>query len=337
MSNQAQEIQKPLIAVIIPAYKAEQHIRNVIKNVPTFVNKIFVVDDCSPDSTSNIVEEICLENEKVQLIKLDKNQGVGGATLVGLKEAADQKYDILVKMDSDGQMNVDYLLPLLLPILNGTADYTKGNRFLHRNELKSMPILRLFGNFGLSCLTKLASGHWNVFDPTNGYIAIHSSIFVQLNPANIAKRFFFESSMLIELGIIGASVKDIAIPALYAEEESNLSEWDAFIKFPPQLFRGFLKRIVIVYFLKDFGLFSLYFPTGICLLFFGFVFGLYHWLWAHQPNQATPTGTIMIAAMSILVGLQLVLNALSLDLQNCQRTPLSKNLTDSDNWKKVYS
>jgi hypothetical protein len=219
-------------------------------------------------------------------------------------------------MDADGQMDPAQLPALIGPIVRGEADYTKGNRYLHARQLRSMPLLRRIGNLGLSFLTKLASGYWNIFDPTNGYTAIHAALIPLLNAEDIGRRYFFESSMLLELSLLRAVVRDVYIPARYGEETSNLSIAKTLRQFPPGLARGFCRRGWIQYFVRDFSLASLYAIAGLGLLVSGGVFGAIHWLSSAQGGVATPTGTVMLAVLPVLLGIQLLLQAVSLDIQN---------------------
>jgi glycosyltransferase involved in cell wall biosynthesis len=227
----------PPIAVVIPAYRAEKYIMKVLGGIPSFVSIIVVVNDCSPDRTTEIINTC--KDPRVHLVLHEKNQGVGGAVLTGYVEAVALGAKIIVKMDSDDQMDPAYLLPLIAPILTHQADYAKGNRFLNANELKSMPVVRRIGNAGLSFLTKLASGYWNIFDPTNGYTAIETSILPLMDFAHIQRRYFFESSMLVELGLIRAVIKDVQIPARYTDAPSSLSEWKVL---SPSILSGILAR-----------------------------------------------------------------------------------------------
>ena len=167
------EDEYPRIVVVIPAYRAEKFIIKILSGIPPFVSNIVVVDDCSPDRTAELV--YAFNDSRICLVSHETNQGVGKAMLTGYCKALELGAKIIVKMDSDDQMDPAYLVPLIAPILTGQADYTKGNRFLHANELKAMPFIRRIGNAGLSFLTKAASGYWNLFDPTNGYTAIRSS------------------------------------------------------------------------------------------------------------------------------------------------------------------
>jgi hypothetical protein len=179
-----------------------------------------------------------------------------------------------------------------------------------------MPILRRVGNLGLSFLTKLASGYWNVFDPSNGYTAITASVVNLIDSTSIDRRYFFETSMFLELGLLRAVVQDVYVPAQYANETSHLSEWRALMEFPKRLLSGFIRRIKVQYFLQDFNLVSLYLLSGLGLLVFGGLFGAYHWWRSYQLQEAAQTGTVMLAVMPIILGVQFILQAIALDVQN---------------------
>ncbi len=320
----ANSVSTPSIVVVIPAYRAAAHIQSVLAGIPSFVSHIIVVDDCSPDNTTELVMKS--SDPKVHLISHPQNQGVGGAVLTGYATAVGLGAEIVVKMDSDDQMDPDYLLPLIAPILLNEADYTKGNRFLHSRELGTMPLRRRIGNAGLSFLTKVASGYWNVFDPTNGYTAIHASLVPMLNKTALDRRFFFESSMLLELGLIGSVVRDVYIPARYGNEKSSLSEWKALFRFPLRLFSGFAQRLVIHYFLQDFGLFSIFLLASLLLIAFGVAFGGYHWYLSVLTGIPASTGTVMLAVLPIVLGSQLLLEAIVVDMQNVPASPLHLKL-----------
>lgn len=310
----------PIIAVVIPAYRAAKHILTVLKGIPEFVSIIVVVDDCSPDNTSELVKQS--KDARVELVLHKENLGVGGAVLSGYAKALELGAEIIVKMDSDDQMDPKYLLHLVIPILANKADYTKGNRFLHARQLRTMPYKRLIGNTGLSFLTKIASGYWNVFDPTNGYTAIHAAIIPFLDKNEISLRYFFESSMLIELGIIRAVICDVNIPASYKDETSSLSEIKALFGFPPRLFRGFIRRLLTQYFIQNFGIFSLFLIVGSLFIIFGSAFGVYHWYLSFYTGVVASTGTIMLAVLPIILGAQLLIQSVTVDIQNVPTEPL---------------
>jgi dolichol-phosphate mannosyltransferase len=313
-------IQLPIVAVVIPAYRAAATIEAVLAGVPEFVRHVVVVDDGSQDPTSNIVRSVA--DPRIVLIQHEKNRGVGAAVMTGYARARDLGAEIIVKMDADGQMDPERLLALITPIVVGEADYTKGNRFLHERELRSMPGSRRFGNAGLSFLTKLASGYWGVFDPTNGYTAIHAALVPLLAALPVATRFFFESSMLLNLSLVRAVVRDVYIPARYPDARSHLSESRAALQFPLGLVGGFLRRIKLQYFVRDFTPVSLYLVFGVLLTVFGAIWGAWHWSISLQTNVAATTGTVMIAVLPIIVGVQLLLQAITLDIQSAPTLPI---------------
>lgn len=315
------------LAVVIPAYKAEKTIRQVIESIPAWIDRIIVVNDCSPDSTTAEVHRC--SDERIFLVTHENNLGVGGAMLTGYRVAFDSGIDIAVKMDSDGQMDPSYIPYLIIPLLNGKADYTKGNRFLHQNELTQMPIVRRVGNLGLSFMTKLASGYWNIFDPTNGFTAIRRQIFECLNLERIDKRYFFETSMLCEMGIQRAVVKDVRIPAKYTSAASSLSERKSFFEFPPKLLKALSRRIVFLYFIRDFTPVSLLIVFGIVGIVFGLLWGIIQWAKASSLGVIASTGTVMISVLPLILGIQFILQALTLDIENVPEEAIS-NQQDYD-------
>ena len=151
-------------------------------------------------------------------------------------------------MDGDGQMDPEQLLPLIRPILRGEADYTKGNRFLHTRQLQRMPLVRRIGNFGLSFLTKMASGYWNIFDPTNGYTALHASLVPELSESTISRRYFFETSILLDLSLLRAVVRDVYMPGPVCRRRVFPIAVGTLVEFPAKLLGGFLRRLWIQHF-----------------------------------------------------------------------------------------
>jgi len=317
---------RPLIAIVIPAYRVANYIKNVLVGIPESISIIIIVDDCSPDNTTDIVKK--LKDSRIHLVSHQVNQGVGKATFTGYLKAVELGAGIIVKIDGDDQMDPAYLPDLLTPILMEEADYTKGNRFLHYSELGSMPVVRRIGNAGLSILTKLASGYWNIFDPTNGYTAINAKLVPLLKDADVDKRFFFETSMLIELGLRQAVVQDVYIPARYNSQESSLSEIKTLFHFPPRLLKGFIRRIFINYYFRDFGLVSILLPLGFLMILFGVWWGLYYWIRSAQLNTFASTGTVMLGVLPLILGAQFLLQAVLIDIQNVPKNLLSKQIPE---------
>jgi glycosyltransferase involved in cell wall biosynthesis len=306
--------EKHSIAVVIPCYKVEAQIQQVVAEIPDYVSSIILINDASPDQTGEILDQLAQQNKKITVLHHSENQGVGGAMISGFFEAMKQNQEVVIKMDGDGQMDVSYFDSMLKAVLEEKCDFVKGNRFFDQKMLQKMPAMRRFGNIGMGFLIKMASGYWNIFDPTNGFFCIHTSLLKRIDFNRISKRFFFESSLLIELYYTGAIIKDIAMPAIYAEEKSNLSIWKTLFTFPPKLFKAFLRRIWLRYFIYDFNIGSLYIFFGVPLFLFGLIFGIIKWIHYASLQTASPTGTIMIAVISLVLGLQMILAAIQFDV-----------------------
>jgi len=312
------------VAVAIPAFCEESRLHGVLASIPAWVDHVVVVDDSSTDRTHEVANQF--NDSRLNVLRHARNQGVGAATLTGWNKAAELGAEILIKMDADGQMDAKVLPALIEPIARGEADYVKGNRFLHVRRLGQMPWSRRLGNICLSFLAKLASGYWPVFDPTNGFVAIHAKVFGLLDQSRIHPRFFFENSMLLELGLNRAVVRDVYVPAQYGDKASHLSVIRSLLEFPPLLVSGFLRRMVLQYFVRDFSAASLFFVSGFLASAFGFCWGGYYWWHYAHAGVAAPTGRVMIAVLPLILGIQLLLQALVMDVQNAPVKPLQSDL-----------
>jgi hypothetical protein len=223
---------------------------------------------------------------------------------------------VTIKIDGDNQMDSAYIPQLLRPILQGAADYTKGNRFRDFQALKQMPVIRRIGNLGLSFCIKAASGYWNIFDPTNGFIAISNEMLRTINFGRIHHRFFFESSMLIELYHANCVIQEIPMKARYGLETSALSIAKTLIGFPPRLLFALLRRIILRYYLFDFNVASVYILCGLPLFLFGALYGLVNFIKYGSSHVSAPTGTVVIPTLLIILGFQLLLAAITFDVAN---------------------
>jgi hypothetical protein len=248
-------------------------------------------------------------------VRLPKNLGVGGATLAGYAAADRLGGRILVKVDGDDQMDLSYLGQLVAPILLGEADYAKGNRFTSISHLQAMPKLRLWGNAALSFAAKVSTGYWNVFDPTNGFTAIEASVARRVMEKQISPRFFFETDLLYHLGTLRAVVRDVPMPARYGDEVSNIRIGAIVGPFALKHMDNFIHRIAGQYFVRDFNVATLEMLAGAALFGFGLVYGL-HWLAVRDPHQAASAGVVMAAALPVIVGVQLLLQAMNFDVFN---------------------
>ena len=303
------------IAVVIPCYKVKEHILGVINAIGPEVTKIYVVDDCCPNHSGQFVEENNLD-ARVVVLRNEINLGVGGAVMHGYEVAIKDRMDIIVKIDGDGQMDPSLLMDFIEPIICGEADYTKGNRFFNLTNISAMPKIRLFGNAALSFMTKLSSGYWEIFDPTNGYTAIHRDVIQHLPLDKISKRYFFESDILFRLNTLKAVVVDIPMDAKYGDEESNLKIPKIIGDFLFKHGRNFAKRVFYNYYLRDMSLASLELPVGLAMLIFGVINGAISWIEAVNSGVPATSGTIMVAALPIIVGIQLLLAFVGHDISN---------------------
>ncbi len=314
----------PTIAVVIPCFKVTRHIADVISKIPDFVSAIYIVDDACPDDSGKYVQQQ-VANPRVVVLFNQQNLGVGGAVMVGYQAALHDGADIIIKIDGDGQMDPGLIPAFIEPILSGEADYTKGNRFFDLELVSQMPKLRLFGNAVLSFLTKLSSGYWNLFDPTNGYTAIHADVCRRLPFKKISNRYFFETDMLFRLNTLRAVVVDVPMEAKYEDETSHLKVSSIIGEFLVKHAKNFGKRIFYNYYLRDLSLASVELMIGLLLTLFGISFGLYHWLASANLGTSTPAGTVMLAAMPLLVGIQLILQFLGYDIASVPKRPLHKS------------
>lgn len=307
------------LAVVIPAYRVTNHLGGVIHAIEKNVDHIIVVDDACPDGSGDVAE--ALGDPRVHVVRHATNQGVGGATVSGYKKALELDVDIVVKLDGDGQMNPADIKDLIAPIEANIADYTKGNRFSSVENVEEMPFIRIVGNAGLSFLTKVSSGYWNVTDPTNGFTAIRTDVLREVRLGKLHPRFFFESDMLFRLNLLGAAVADVPMKARYGNERSNLSVWKSLFQFPWLHFVNHMKRIFYSYYLRELSIASFELPLGLGLMTFGIAFGLNAWAQASAVGMETSTGNVMIAALPIIFGFQMVLAFLSYDIASTPKRP----------------
>lgn len=315
----------PCIAVVIPCYRVINHIQGVIDGIGDEVSLIFAIDDCCPDGSADYIEKNC-SDPRVIVLRNAQNLGVGGAVMTGYRAAVAAGADVIVKIDGDGQMDATLVPRLVAPIIKHQADYTKGNRFYDLTQIGSMPLMRLLGNAGLSFMAKFSTGYWSLFDPTNGFTAISARVAAHLPYEKISNRYFFETDVLFRLNILRAVVVDIPMHAFYGNEESNLKISKIFMEFLLKHVRNFFKRIFYNYYLRDMSIASFELISGFTLFSFGMVFGGVHWLHGITHNITTPVGTIIIAALCIIIGFQLLLAFLNYDVSSVPRRPITMDL-----------
>ena len=316
------------IAVAIPCYKVTRHVLEVIQAIGPEVEAIYAVDDACPDGSGRFIEEHN-RDPRVRVLYNPENRGVGGAIVTAYQAAMADGMDIVVKIDGDGQMDPALLPSFVRPLLQGRADYTKGNRFFRPESVQGMPPVRLFGNAMLSFLTKLSCGYWSVMDPTNGYTAVRTSVLAELPLDKLEQRYFFETDMLFRLNTVRAVVKDIPMDSLYADEESNLKVGRVLPEFLKKHISRLWRRYVYNYLVRDFNVGTLYSLSGVLLLLAGTAFGTWHWVSGNFNSHPATSGTVMLAALPVLIGIQSLIAFLHYDVSNVPTEPLSLSLDHS--------
>ncbi|MGG7509604.1 glycosyltransferase family 2 protein [Plantibacter sp. YIM 135249] len=312
------------IAAVVPAYREERMISTVIDTMPDFIDHIVIVDDCSPDGTSQVVEGS--SDPRVVLIRHEVNQGVGGAIITGHKRAMELGADVNVIMAGDAQMDPDYLPSLLNKVTAEGYGFAKANRFFSPESFAGMPGYRVFGNIVLSFLTKLASGYWHLFDPQNGYTAVRTSVLERLPLHRVSRRYSFENDLLIHLNILQVPAIDVPIPAVYGNEVSSIRLSRVIPELLNLLTRGFWRRIWYRYVLWSFSPIALLLSLGIVLFAFGL--GVAVWVCFQVAASVVATAaTVMLAALPLMIGTQMLISALQLDIQASPQTPNEEPFT----------
>lgn len=313
------------VAVVIPAYRVREHILGVLSRIGPEADGVYVVDDACPEQTGALVRDES-RDPRVEVITHEKNLGVGAAVKTGYRAAVAGGHDVIVKIDGDGQMDPALLRRFVQPVISGRADYTKGNRFFNPEDVKGMPKLRVLGNAILSFLSKASSGYWQLFDSTNGYTAINARVVGWLPLDKIANRFFFESDVLFRLGTLRAVVVDIPMVAVYSRETSNLRVTRIFLPFIWGHLRAFVKRLFYNYFLRNFSVASVELVLGLLLLIVGIGLGVATWANASAAGRAATSGQVMLAALPILIGVQMLLSFVQYDVAATPSVPLTQYL-----------
>lgn len=302
------------VAVVVPSFNEGAHIADVVKGIPSFVDFIVVVDDSSTDSTPEIIAD--LQEPRLKYFRSEKNEGVGGAIIRGHDTAMGLGADIDVVMAGDDQMDPRYLPRLLDAIIEEGYDYAKGNRFLRSDHLRGMPKQRVFGSYFLALMTKMASGYWQIFDPQNGYTALRMSVYPLVDAPHIAKRYQFENDMLVHLNVIGARVKDVPIPSRYKSPKSGIRPGRFALRTTSLLIRRSWWRFHKRYLVADFHPIAPLTLLGFPLTTWGVLFSLYilYERYLGTKHAVPSTGTVMLAALPLFIGFQLLLTAWLMDI-----------------------
>ena len=299
--------------------------------MPDEVTRIYCIDDGCPEGTGGYIEDR-VEDYRVTVLYHEENLGVGGAMKSGYRAALADNMEVIVKVDGDGQMDPREIPRLIDPILSDAADYTKGNRFYRLAGIGSMPTARLIGNTALSFVSKLSTGYWQLFDPNNGFTAIDAGVLKLLPLDDIDDGYFFESDMLFRLNTLRAVVLDIPMRARYGKEHSGLRVHSAVVTFALGHSVNFCKRLIYNYFLRGFSIASVEWILGPLLFAFGVCFGATQWLESIRTSVAATAGTVMLAALPVIIGIQMMLSAIHFDINNEPKVPLRRLLGKHAHW-----
>ncbi|WP_300673772.1 glycosyltransferase family 2 protein [Desulfoluna sp.] len=307
--------------LVLPCYQTRDHILTLLEKVGPEIDWIVLVDDGCPQNTGKYAINNASDSRLI-LIEHGTNRGVGAAVVSGFKKAIELGADIIVRIDSDGQMDPVMIPQFIYPLTIGLADFTKGNRFWCPETLSGMPATRLIGNGILSFISKLSSGYWSLMDPNNGFFAIHAAVIQKLDLSKLDSRYFFESDLLFRLNTIRAVGVDIPMNSIYEGETSNLSPLRSIPEFFVKHIRNTLKRGLYNYYVRDFNAASLQIIFGSILFLFGTVYGGINWAYLSSQGMYASSGTVMFAALPIILGFQLLLAALQHDINSEPKNPL---------------
>ena len=304
-------------AVVIPCYNEEKMITQTIKKIPEYIDHIIAVNDASTDNTIGVLKKLKKQYSKLIIVDNKVNQGVGGALIAGYDYAIkNTKATAIGIVAGDDQFDSSYLKAMLDDFIDQSADYVKASRFFHREAFKTMPKYRQFGNIFISLLTKFSTGYYSITDITNGCGWLRREIIEKVDFSIVEKRYDYETSMLTALSIANAKVIDHAVPAHYGDEKSTIKLIPTAWRNLKAVWKGFWRRIYYKYVLYGFHPVALFLFTGMFFLIISLllaIFLLYVKLFAHQSPTA---GSVMLVVLPFILGIQLTLTALTIDVSN---------------------
>ena len=303
------------IAVVVPAYNEEKLIARTVTSIPDIVDKVIVVNDASVDDTATVVQQLSEQNDRISLVVHQSNQGVGGAIVSGYKKARDLEMDVTVVMAGDAQMDPNDFIRIVEPVANGSADYAKGNRLFYGDAWRMIPHYRYLGNSFLSLMTKIASGYWHIADSQSGYTAISVLALKRIDLDRIYKRYGMPNDILIKLNQYDFRVKDVHVKPVYdVGEKSGIKLVEVIPKISWILFKGFWKRLVFKYVIKDFHPLVFFYLLSFILLSASVPLAVrLFYIWAVTGN--IPDINAMALVFTVISGLQTLFFGMWFDME----------------------
>lgn len=312
------------VGCVIPCYKGSDLTLDIIKKSINIVDYVVLVDDCCPNKIGELASKT-IKNENFIIIKNNSNQGVGAAVKKGINYLLSINCDIIVKVDADGQIDPLLIPEIIQPLLKNNTDAVKGNRFTSVENIVSMPFLRIFGNLGLSFLNKLSSGYWELFDPTNGFMAFKSSTLKKIRLNKTDNRYFFESDLLFQCSLANVYFKQYPMKSIYKSEVSSLKPLREISRFSRLHLINFIKRLIYQYFILDFNAGSLELIGFILFSFSAITYYFYTKYYSIVEGiNASPSQANLLAIL-IIISFQLLISFIFFD---STQKPLMRRMRD---------
>ncbi len=304
------------IGVVIPAYNEERLIEKTLTTMPDYVDTLIVVNDGSSDGTLEKVQDLGRSDARIVLVHHEINQGLGQSLIDGYLKSRELKLDITAVMAGDAQMSPDDLAAVLAPILDGRADYAKGNRLLTNDVAKHMPLHRVVGNSGLTFLTKFATGYWHVIDPQCGYTAISNVALTAIPIERMIKGYGYNADILNMLNIQNYAVADVEVRPVYGDEQSKIKLWKYIPRVSWLLVQLFSRRLLHKYMIRNFNPLCLSYLCGLFLFFFGSIpFGI-RLFYMYATYSEFPQTTFLCMMFLTIASLQILLSAIQYDMED---------------------
>jgi len=301
------------IAVIIPAFNEELLIGETLTGLPSWMDYIIVIDDCSKDKTPKILESYQNKDSRIIIINHRSNLGLGQSLIDGYLRSLETDADITVVMAGDNQMDPLDLPNLLDKLIDEKYDYVKGNRLLHQN-VSAMPKYRFIGNSILTILTKFATGYYFMMDPQCGYTAINNKVLKNIPIQNMTKGYGYNADILCMLNIQGYSVADVEVKPIYDREKSKIKLWKYIPKTSWILINLFFRRLWKRYVVLDFHPLVLFWLFSFISIGFVVTPCLIRFIYIYFFKHEFPSTTFTILSISMLMTLQTILFAIWMDM-----------------------